>query len=114
MAPAMTAGGAVDRRPDRLTTIAEHFSIWPITISRLERGHQCNDTGATAYPSLAHRRLTLGNRSARARLDQAATANRLAHKSEIVATGRPITSNNGILHCLNIARCRSSYRSAVH
>ena len=41
---------AVGRPPDRLTTIAEQFSVWPITISRLERGQQCNDTHARRLP----------------------------------------------------------------
>ena len=44
-----------DLRPTRqaknitLTTVAEHFGIWPTTVSRLERGHQRNDALAQHY-----------------------------------------------------------------
>ena len=44
-----------DLRPARqaknitLTTVAQHFNVGSITISRLERGQHRNDTLATAY-----------------------------------------------------------------
>lgn len=44
-----------DLRPARqarnitLTAVAQHFAVWPTTISRLERGHQRNDALAHQY-----------------------------------------------------------------
>jgi len=44
-----------DLRPTRqarkitLTTVANHFGVWPTQISRLERGLKCDDTLATNY-----------------------------------------------------------------
>lgn len=44
-----------DLRPTRqrknitLTVVANHFGVWPITISRLERGLQRNDPLACSY-----------------------------------------------------------------
>ncbi|MGC5397537.1 helix-turn-helix domain-containing protein [Streptomyces sp. DT20] len=51
----MTAPGIDDLRPLRqtknitLTAVAQHFGVWPTTISRLERGLSRDDDLALTY-----------------------------------------------------------------
>jgi hypothetical protein len=53
--PQSTTTATCDLRPARqakhitLTTVATHFGVPLITVSRLERGHQRNDTLANNY-----------------------------------------------------------------
>jgi transposase len=53
-----------DLRPARqaknitLATVATHFGVPLITVSRLERGHQSQRHPAQQLPPMAHRRLT--------------------------------------------------------
>lgn len=55
LATTVTVPGITDLRPRRqaksitLTAVAQHFGVWPTTISRLERGLSRDDSLAHAY-----------------------------------------------------------------